>query len=238
MYSCSAMQFGKERNGIFSLLKTSDSFEARIRGVQNTMTSFNFYFGCTLGEQLLMQTDNLSCALQNSSTSAAQGNRLAQDVVKTLLTDRTDNPFKVFFGFGSYSAKLQSQSESVSYEVGEQDTHHFPETPKDHYRRIYFNAKDTVSNAMHRHKIWARRLQNLREHTGTPIEVFCQWAMWHWASRVGENVQRIFRLFPVKKTTFALTIDSRVNGVWHFRIWRQWFGNLLCNPLIAPAENY
>ena len=98
MYSCSAMQFGKERNGIFSLQKTSDSFEARIRGVQNMVTSFNFYFGCTLGEQLLMQTDNLSRALQNSSTSAAQGNRLAQDVVKTLLTDRTGTSFSLFVG--------------------------------------------------------------------------------------------------------------------------------------------
>ena len=39
---------------------------------------------------------------------------------------------------------------------------------------------------MHRPKIWARWLQNLREHTGTPIEVFYQWAMWHWASRSGE----------------------------------------------------
>ena len=62
------------------------------------MTSFNFYFGCTLGEQLLMQTDNLSRALQNSSTSAAQGNRLAQDVVKTLLTDRTGTSFSLFVG--------------------------------------------------------------------------------------------------------------------------------------------
>ena len=64
------------------------------------MTSFNFYFVCTLGEQLLMhmQTDNLSRALQNSSTSAAQGNRLAQDVVKTLLTDRTGTSFCLFVG--------------------------------------------------------------------------------------------------------------------------------------------
>ena len=54
------------------------------------MTTFNFYFGCTLGEQLLRQTDNLSRALQDSSASAAQGNRLAQDVIKTLLKDPSD----------------------------------------------------------------------------------------------------------------------------------------------------
>ena len=105
----------KERNRIFALPKTTNSFEiafkmerskmdrnapitipeldlwdwslivskdtemkARIRGVQSMMTTFNFYFGCTLGEQLLRQTDNLSRALQDSSTSAAQGNRLVR----------------------------------------------------------------------------------------------------------------------------------------------------------------
>ena len=89
---------------------------------------------------------------------------------------------------------------------------------------------------MHRHKIWARGLQNLRGHEGTPIEVFSQWAMWHWASRSGENVQRRFGFFQVKRTTFAFTTDSRVSGVWHFRIWRQWFGNLLAVPWKLPPK--
>ena len=57
------------------------------------MTTFNFYFGCTQGEQLLRQTDNLSRAFQDS---AAQGNRLDQDVVKTLLKDRSDTSFSLF----------------------------------------------------------------------------------------------------------------------------------------------
>ena len=108
MYSCSSMQFGKERNGIFSLPKTTDSFEARIRGVQNVMSSFNFYYGCTSGRATsdADRQPRQSRALQDSPTSAAQGNRLAQDVVKTLLTDRTDTSFSLF-GFGSYRAKLQ-----------------------------------------------------------------------------------------------------------------------------------
>ena len=36
------------------------------------VTAFHFYFGCTLGEQLLRQTDNLGRALQDSFASAAQ----------------------------------------------------------------------------------------------------------------------------------------------------------------------
>ena len=90
----------------FSLIVSKDTeMKARIRCVQSMMTTFNFCFGCTLGEQLLRQTDNLCRALQDSSTSAAQGNRLAQDVVKTLLKDRTDT--SVFFGLRSYRTKLQ-----------------------------------------------------------------------------------------------------------------------------------
>ena len=61
------------------------------------MTTFDFYFGCSLGEQLLRQTDNLGRALQDSSTSAAQGNRLTQDVVKTSPKDRTDSSFSLFW---------------------------------------------------------------------------------------------------------------------------------------------
>ena len=52
------------------------------------MTMFNFYFGCTLGEQLLRQTDNLSRALQDSSTSAAQGNRVSSPACCENLTER------------------------------------------------------------------------------------------------------------------------------------------------------
>ena len=66
--------------------------KAKIRGFKSMMTTFDFLFlfQCTLGEQLLKQTDNLGRTLQDSSNPAAQGNRLTQYVVKTLLKDRTD----------------------------------------------------------------------------------------------------------------------------------------------------
>ena len=61
-------------------------------------------------------------------------------------------PLVVIFGLGSYRAntkeiqpiedpKLLSKGKApVRHQIEEQDTHHFPETPKDHYKRIYFNA--------------------------------------------------------------------------------------------------
>ena len=64
--------------------------KSRIIGVKSIMAKFSFYFGSCLGEKILRQTDNLSRALQSSSISAAQGNMLARDVVKTLLTDRSN----------------------------------------------------------------------------------------------------------------------------------------------------
>ena len=71
--------------------------KSRINGVKSMMTKFSFYFGCCLGEKILRQTDNLSRALQSSSISAAQGNKLAVDVVKTLKTDRSDESFDLFW---------------------------------------------------------------------------------------------------------------------------------------------
>ena len=134
------------------LLTVSKDMEmkARIQGIQSMMATFNFYFGCTLGKQLWRQTDNLSRALQDSSTSAAQGNRLTQDVVKTLLKDRTDTSFSLFWARILHHKTteiqapvdpklLRKRKAPVRHEVGEQDTHHLPETPKDHYKRIYFN---------------------------------------------------------------------------------------------------
>ena len=141
--------------------------KARIQGVKSMMTTFDFYFGCTLGEQFLRQTGNLGCALQDSSTSTAQGNRLTQDVVKTVLKDRTDSSCSLF-----WARILQGQTTEIQiiedlklprkgkaplrHEFREQDTHHFPETPKDHYKRIYWNGG--YCNAMCRHQIWPRRL--------------------------------------------------------------------------------
>ena len=82
----------------WSLTLSKDAeMKARARGFKNMMTKFDFYFGCTLGEQLLRQTDNLGRTLQDSSTSAAQGNRLTQDVVNTILKDRTDSSFSLFW---------------------------------------------------------------------------------------------------------------------------------------------
>ena len=71
--------------------------KARVRGVKSYMETFDFLFCCSLGERLLKQTDNLSRALQNSTISAAQGQQLAHDVVKTIYNDRNETHFELFW---------------------------------------------------------------------------------------------------------------------------------------------
>ena len=71
--------------------------KARTIGVQSVMQQFSFFFGCCLGERVLMQTDNLSRSLQDPKISAALGNQLADDVLKTLCKDRTDQSFDLFW---------------------------------------------------------------------------------------------------------------------------------------------
>ena len=141
----------------WSLTVSKDAeMKARIRGVKSMITTFDFQFGCTLGEQLLRQTDNLGRAVQDSPTSAAQGNRLTQYVVETLLKDRTDSSFSLFCAriLQSKTTKVQTIEDPklrwkgkapVRHEFGEQDTHHFPATLN---KRIYFNAIDTVTQCL------------------------------------------------------------------------------------------
>ena len=47
--------------------------KARIIGAKDFMKMLRFLFGCKLGYPVLQQTDNLSKALQETSTSASQG---------------------------------------------------------------------------------------------------------------------------------------------------------------------
>ena len=62
----------------------------RIQGISACMTTFDFFFGVSLGELLLNHSDNLSRTPQASSMSANM-------TVITLQAIRTDNEFKLFW---------------------------------------------------------------------------------------------------------------------------------------------
>ena len=62
---------------------------AQVIGVQAQMESFNYFFGISVGELVLSHGDNLSAALQSSSISATEGQRVASLTVNTLAKIRT-----------------------------------------------------------------------------------------------------------------------------------------------------
>ena len=62
------------------------------------MTSFDFFFGWLFVRRKTFETNcHLSSALQCASMSTAQGSILAHDVTKTLLKDRNDSTFELFW---------------------------------------------------------------------------------------------------------------------------------------------
>ena len=127
---------------------------SRIQGISACMTTFDFFFGVSLGELLLNHSDNLSRALQASSISAAEGQKIANMTVKTLQAIRTDNEFKLFWLSVSQKAKKfeineptlprrRKQSRRYDDSVHVDDSY-APQSAEDLYRCTYFEALDLL----------------------------------------------------------------------------------------------
>ena len=71
--------------------------KARVIGVNTVMSNFSFFYGCALGESILRLTDHLSRSLQDPKPSAAGGQEIAADTVRTRLKDRNENSFDLFW---------------------------------------------------------------------------------------------------------------------------------------------
>ena len=128
--------------------------KARVRGVMAHMPTFDFVYACLLGTMLLKQTDNLSRTLQDPKMSAAEGCAIAQDVIKTIEKDRSDDAFDLFWK-NTLKQKDELQVEDpklprkrrVPGRLDDDDveTHYFPSTAKDYYHQIYFQAFDVIT---------------------------------------------------------------------------------------------
>ena len=136
--------------------KLQPDVRGRIVGCQAQMQTFDFFFGLSLGERLFSHSDNLSKTLQSTRMSAVSGQRLAQLTKSVLESIRNDDSFSAFYSIVLRKSKDHAISDPLlprkrrapaRIEVGSgQPT--FPETPKDHYRRIYFEAIDLIVNAI------------------------------------------------------------------------------------------
>ena len=131
--------------------------KARVIGVNTVMSNFSLFYGCALGEFMLRLTDHLSRSLQDPKTSAAKGQEIAADTVRTLLKDMNEDSFDLFWKHTLMrQAKMdvndpvlpRKRKTPTSFEQGSSVTYAFFESPKDLYRQKYYDAYDFVINAI------------------------------------------------------------------------------------------
>ena len=141
----------------WSLTVVKDTeMKARIIGIKSMMKKFVFLFGCAIGKTLLNQTDNLSAKLQSPKLSALEAQTIAMYTVKALKEDRNDNSFEIFWEYVIFMCKklsieqpVQQRKRKLPVRFDEnQDTYHHPETPKEEYRKVYFECIDYLVNSI------------------------------------------------------------------------------------------
>ncbi len=116
------------------------------------MQTFDFFFGLLLGENLFRHSDNLSRTLQKKDISAAEAQVIARKTVVTLQGIRNDDSFNNFWERVNLLALKNDINDPIlprrrkhpgRFEDGE-GPHAFDQTPKDMYRKIYFEALDLL----------------------------------------------------------------------------------------------
>ncbi|XP_065195791.1 zinc finger MYM-type protein 1-like [Sycon ciliatum] len=137
----------------FESMATYDAeMSARVSGIAHQFSLFSFLFGVMLGRKILGLAENLSKTLQKKDISAAEGQAAATVTLRSLTSLRNDTSFDTFW---ADVVKVQSANDvdepvlarkrktPARFAVGTGQGH-YPESPADHYKPIYFAAIDTV----------------------------------------------------------------------------------------------
>ena len=77
--------------------KLDSEVKARIIGVENQISEFQFFYGLNSSQRLFAISDHLSKTLQKESMSALSGLHLAKLTVQTYQKMRSDEETKLFF---------------------------------------------------------------------------------------------------------------------------------------------
>ena len=120
--------------------------KGRIFCVKSQMTTFDCFYGVTILQLVLRDSDNLSKTLQKSSLTSCQRKEIADLTLQTINSLRSKQAEVLEVTQPSLPrkrkrpAKLLNENEASLYdEVSDVKTF---------YRRIYFDALDTVTNCM------------------------------------------------------------------------------------------
>ncbi|XP_076347747.1 zinc finger MYM-type protein 1-like [Tachypleus tridentatus] len=131
---------------------------ARIIGIISQMEKFEYFFALHLGVAMNSLTDNLSKTLQKTCLSAAQGQQNAKLVAGVLVKMSIDGNFdKIYEEVHRKAMELnisepqmpRQKREPKRFEVGTGEPS-FPSSPKEFYRRQYFEVLDLAINAINR----------------------------------------------------------------------------------------
>ena len=139
--------------------RVDPDIRSRVVGLQTQMQSFNFFLGIQLGVLVLRHTDNLSSTLQHTHThlSCYEAQQIAKVSLSMLKGMREEASFHMFFEKVRASAqklevndpKLPRKRKGPSrYEDGEAPAEFVP-TVEEHYRQIFYQTIDMVTNRIH-----------------------------------------------------------------------------------------
>ena len=129
---------------------SNTEMKARIQGVQSQMKTFKFLFNLILSELILWHTDKLSQTLQQPQLSSVEGHGVAMLTVKTIGHLRMEDNFELLWKkvemmrnqFDVDEPNL-GRGKKVPKRLDEGSAQaEFAASPKDEYRRIYFEALD------------------------------------------------------------------------------------------------
>ena len=126
--------------------------KSRVIKVRHQMGTFDYYFGVSLGAQILRISDNLSKTLQDAHISVSEGQAVSSLTVKTLEKMRSDAHFNLFWETVTHKANALEVSEPSLPRRRQRPARHgsgsatpeFVDNTQDYFRQIYFNAIDTV----------------------------------------------------------------------------------------------
>ena len=130
--------------------------KCRIIGAIAQMKTFDFLYGAMLGELILRHCDNLSATLQSPQLSASEAQDITKLTVSTLEFIRRDAQFDMFWekvlrmraSVDVQEPALPRQRKAPRrYEIGTGEPS-FPDSPKDLYRKHYYEALDLVIQAI------------------------------------------------------------------------------------------
>ena len=137
--------------------KIDRELKSPIGGAKAQMTTFSFFFNLQLGYRLYSITNNMSKALREKKMPARSGQRLARATLSTIEAMRNDESFDMFYEHVLKKAEDDKMVEKpkkgrmrpkTKYSILEYvhgcnkgEAHH-PETVKDQFRQIYYEAVD------------------------------------------------------------------------------------------------